>query len=708
MTDLAYADDYGDSTIEADEPTDEGLRRIIEFADTPGDISHLLTPDELSSIGQRVAEDWERDKKSCESWRKGVEDAFKQAAQEKDEAAKTVPWDNASDVDFPLLTVAAGQFTGRASPALVKGDEAVGVKVFGEKPEPLPQDTANVPPDQLPHLKALFEANEKWGKKTARAKRVKTYLNYLLFYGMDGWEDELDTLLTQLPIAGTAFKEVYYDPDRGTCSEYLNPLRFTVDMKTTSLKRCPRMTKDFDLYPYEIEEKQAKGDYNPEIVLIRESDDPEAPRLILQQHRLHDMDDDGIPEPYIITVDSETQQVLRIEAAYDQEDLILQGDKIVRIERYVPFVKYPFMRDPQGRFYEIGFGQLLKSITAVINTAINQMTDAATAQIRGGGFVASGLRLQGPGQSSDLKWRLGEYKVVSAPGGDLRNAVWERTLPQVSPITFQLLELMLGAAKEVANLKDVLTGEAPSTAPVGTTLALIEQGLQAFTAIYKRVYRAMREEFQLIYQCEARWGGEKSAQTYADILDDPEADFQADFSLKGMDITPISDPTVVTRQQQMAKAQVIQQAATVFPDAINHAAAAKRIFEAADIDSPEELIAVQGPPPPAVVAEIENTQADTVLKKTAADLNEAKAAQAQGDTLKKVAEAGAVMGEHHQEGLMDGIQGGLGRVEGAPGNAVDIPGPGGGGGSAEGGMAAPVVGGGESGPLDAPGAIDPG
>lgn len=704
---------YGAETLGVEEQT--GLHRLMTFADTDGDISHLLTANELDDVGHKVVEDYETDDASRSEWKTTVEAAFKRAAQERPELAKNTPWIGCSDVDYPLLTVASQQFNARAYPAIIRGDEAVGIKVFGDQPKPMPPSTQGADPQQLQQLQQLFAQNQKWDAKTARAKRVKTYLNYLLFYLMYNWEDSVDNLLTQLPIAGTGFKKVYYDPMRGTCSDYVNPLNLTVNMATKDLRTAPRITQDFTMYPYEIRAKQAQGLYR-DVELTQLSDDEEEPRVLLEQHRMQDLDDDDIDEPYIVTVDRETQQVLRIEAAYDEDDVIIVKDRVVEVKRFVPFVKFPFLRDPKGRFYEIGFGQLLEPLTEVINTAINELLDAGHAQVAGGGFIAGGLRLQNPGQSSSLKWRPGEYKVANMPGGNLQQAVWERTLPNPSQVIYNLLEMMLGAAKEIGNIKDVLTGEAPNTAPVGTTQALIEQGLQGFTAIYKRVYRAMREEFQLIYKCEAKWGGEKSAALYSELMDDPDADFAKDFAQAGMDITPVSDPTVVTHQQRLAKAQVIQQVAASFPNAINQQAAARRILEAADIDNPDELV-VQPTPPPGMAEDIQNTAADTELKKAGALEKQTGAAKNQALTAKALAETGVIAGEAHQEGMMDGIQGALATqgpgisggpasVAGQPGNPMGAESAPAGVGGPEGGVGGGVVGDAASGPAPVEGASD--
>jgi chaperonin GroES len=705
MTDLAYADDLEDEALDHDEG--EQIDRLQQFANTEGDISHLLTEDELSTLGSKVVEEWNKDKNENNDWREAVTEALKQAAQDKGDT-KTFPWGGASNVQYPLLTVAAQQFAARAYPAIVKGDEAVGIKVVGKPPqEPaIPQNLP--PPDQMPPqmqqaLQAVMmgyqQAQEAWTAKNARAERVKTWMNYHLFYGMDDWEGDVDTLLNQLPIIGQAFKKVYFDPHRGVCSDYVNALHLTVAKETQSLERCPRVTQDFELYPYEIKARQASGFYRDVNVEV-DQEDEQTSRTILEQHRLEDLDDDGIEEPYIITVDEKSAKVLRIEAPYTSDDIArsTKDDKLVHIRRWMPFIPFQFMPDPEGNFYGLGFGQLLKQLTAVINTAINQLNDAATAAAAGGGFIAQGVRLQGAGQTTTLRFAPGEYKSVTVNGQALRDGIFERTIPNPSPVTFQLLELMLGAAKEVASIKDVLTGDTPATAPVGTTLALIEQGLQSFSAIFKRVYRAEKAEFKAIYECMGRWG---DPEAYKAVLDDPSADMASDFSIRGEDIVPVSDPSVVTRSQALAKAQVIQQTESVFPDVMNKAEAVKRILEAAQIDEDGLIPPPPKGPPPQLVAELQKTASET-------EKNLAQARNYDADARVKTGEAEQRGAENAAFALGAAHEGRVPSVEGQPGQPMGLPGAGGGGEEAGGGLDLGKLAVGEGGPLGAEGAADAG
>ena len=327
-----------------------------------------------------------------------------------------------------------------------------------------------------------------------------------------------------------------------------------------SVDTTPRLTERLpEVFPEEIAGKMRAGFFR-EVVL--EFKDHDAPRLLLEQQRFMDLDGDKVVEPYIVTVDHESQKVLRIEPNFGPREIkFVPGpdniERVASIRRGKFFIKYDFFPHPEGKFKGIGLGHLLKQLGDVIDTAINQLVDAGHAQTAGGGFVGSGVRLQARGGGSVIKYRPGEYKTVDVSGAVLKDAIVERTLPNVSPVTFQVLDLILGAARDVAGVKDVLTGEASNNGQVGTTLALIDQGLQVFNAVYKRVYRSLREEFQLLFENIGKYGGEEAAADYQNVLDDEQANFEADFQSQDFDIRPVSDPSSVTKMQKVARAQFI-------------------------------------------------------------------------------------------------------------------------------------------------------
>jgi chaperonin GroES len=650
--------------------------KLQRLANSSGNIAPALSPADLTTIGQRVVDDYEQDDKDREDWKKTATEALEASAQERKTGKKTFPWPSASNINYPILATAMLQFNARAYPAVVKGDEAVLCKVIGRdngRPvmgpqgpvmgingQPVPPGV-QVPPEMQQALQPIWQVPP--GAKTRRAQRVSEYMNTTIFYRMKDWESDTDSLLMQLPVVGCVARKVFYCPIEGEQkSVMVSMLRIVVPQGARSFATTPRITEEIcDVFPSTIRDDMRSERYmdvdlwpKPEgdRKLLPDADD--KPRLLLEQHCLIDMDEDGCPEPYIVTVDYETRKVLRIEANFAPEDVKLSDDgRVMSIRRGKFFIKYPFFPHPDGRFYDLGLGHLLKDLSAVIDTSINQLMDAGTAQIAGGGFIASGVRLQSRGQGSVIRMAPGEYKTVDVPGDQLRNAIVERTLPNASPITFQILDMILGAAKEISGIKDVITGDASNQGQVGTTLALIEQGLQVFNAIYKRVFRALKEEFSLLFENIGKYGGEDAARDYMNTLDDPEADFAKDFASQDIDIRPVSDPLNVTRIQKMARAQFLQstmeQLAAVGGDPRE---ALRRVYEAADIEDIDKLLPPPPPPDP-MQAEMQKAAFDTKMQSeqgkamkdiTTAGLNRAKTEREQFELEKDAVGTGMQLG----------------------------------------------------------------
>lgn len=623
-------------------------------ATASGDITDHLSQAQVAQIGADVVRDWEMDKAGNKEWRDKAQAALDSASQEASEA-RTYPFPvGSANVKYPLLTISALAFQSRAAPAIMKGDEAVKVKTFGK---------------------------DRRGEKQAKATRMADYLNWKLFYDIDGWEQDTDAMLLRLPAVGQHYRKVWWDAaTKKPCIESISALRLTIPSDARTLKASPRITHDFDRYPYELRQMMARGEYR-DVDLVPQGEDDQAPRVILEQHRMIDLDEDGLDEPYIVTVDEQTAEVLRIEEAFDDDGIKTDEStgQVVKIDRWCPFVDYSFIPDPKGRAYSIGFGYLLAPLMAVIDTIINMELDAGQAQVAGGGFISAEVRLQSAGKNGgNLRFQPGEYKTVSATAMDLKNAIYERTFPEPSPVLFQLLGMLMEAAKDIASVNDSITGDAARTAPVGTTLALIEQGQQVFNGIYKRVYRALREEFRLLAECIAKYGGDEAAKEYADFCDldappqmlghnggppmgaqpggeapeapqgmiqqgqtgqppvDPLALFHSDFGALGpskIDIRPVSDPSAVTKSQVIAKGQM---SASFLGKGIyaDDRLVVRQILTDAGIEQADQWIPDQPPAAPpnpiqlqGMALEFADKEADATKKHADAQLSLAKAAQ---------------------------------------------------------------------------------
>jgi chaperonin GroES len=191
----------------------------------------------------------------------------------------------------------------------------------------------------------------------------------------------------------------------------------------------------------------------------------------------------------------------------------------------------------------------------------------------------------------------GEWKQVNARGGDIRESMVPLTFPSPSPVLFQMLGLLIEAGREIASVKDVMTGDANRQMTATTTLALIEQGQMVFTAAYKRIFRALKSEFKMIAQINAETVSDKAYNAFHDGVDEEGSpalfSAQQDYDLRNMDIAPVADPRVVTSMQAMGRAQLLMEMSQT--GAVDPQAAAQRVLETAQIDDVEALVPKPNP-----------------------------------------------------------------------------------------------------------------
>ena len=563
--------------------------------------AEAFEPEKLAGLGQTVCREFQLDDDSRSDWKKTAHRAMDMARQKRE--SKSDPWPNASNVKFPMLTTAALQFAARAYPAIVDGPRIVKCQVLGADPQ---------------------------GQKAASADRVSQHMSYQFLVEMDNWEADLDTALHQLPIVGCVFKKVYEDGEStaGCCSDMVSAFDFVVNQKTRSLESVPRATHIFTLYPHEIETRIRQGKFS-EFEYANDGDDSNdehGPHTFYEQYRYFDSDDDGMTEPWIVTVHEKTQRVVKMVVGFDPDEIKIneQKGKITHIPKKSYFVKIPFIPDPEGGFYDIGFGKLLEPLCDVIDTTINQMMDAGTLQNSGGGFIASGVDI-GRGKSQ-LRMRPGEYRTVQTAAQDLRAGIYSMDHPGPSKTLFDLLSLMIDSGKDIAAIQDILVGDMPRNQTATATMAMIEQGLKVFTAIYKRIFRALRQEYGLVFAINKR---SLNVPKYIALLDQPievsQHDYQGD-----MDVMPTADPASITDMQRMAKAQFVMEEAKNGNPCVNLFEATKRAFEAARVDDIEKILIRPGPKPQdALMEEEAKAKIDLAKAQTVKTVADAEVALAQ-------------------------------------------------------------------------------
>lgn len=555
-------------------------------------VAASLDEDTLTKIGNDVVEGYNDDKQSRSEWEKKAKEYFELALQVAKE--KSFPWPKASNVKFPLVSIAAMQFGARAYPTLVPSTgKIVQMRVLGKDPD---------------------------GQKFQRAQRVSTHMNYQLTVQMEDWEEDYDKLLIMLPIIGVAFKKTYYDSSlRRNKSCLVLPQNLVVNYWTKSLEESFRITEVLYLTRNQVKERQLQEIYLEDVdlgdpVLEVDTDnekrdlkpvkvDQSTPYKILEQHTYLDLDDDGYFEPYIITVDYHTAKVLRIVPRFKQEniDTNVDGD-VVSIKPDHYYTKFPFFPNPDGSFYDLGFGHLLGPINEAVNTLINQLVDSGTIRNLQAGFVGKGIQIR----KGEQRFQPGEWKQVNAIGDDLRKQIVPLPSNEPSKVLFELLGLLIQSGKELASIAEIFVGKMPGqNTPAYTTKETVEQGMKLFTAIYKRVYRAQTKELKKLYELNRYY---LDPEEYVSVLDEPIQ--QSDYEAPPDDLIPAADPSASSNTEKMAKVEALAQLLPL--GTINPMALTMRWLEALDETQPEQLIIPpeqqQQKPDPKVEAEMAKTQ----------------------------------------------------------------------------------------------------
>lgn len=623
---------------------------FVQSVTQSSNLAEGMDENTANGIAQDVMRDFDTDMSSMEDWMDRMKKGIELAKLVKKD--KTYPFPNASNIKYPLITSAALQFNARAYPAIVAPDRMVKVKTYG---------------------------NDQSGQKAARAERVSEHMSYQLSVEIEEWEEETDKLLVMLPIVGTMVRKVWYDSARGRprC-RLVEPGCFIVNEKVKVLNDAPRCSEILPLYPVEVRERVQSGTFL-DIDLEIDDKDPQGLQEFIEQHCRIDMDDDGYPEPYIVTVHRKTRKIVRIVADFEPMDvkyeieqvqvpvpaigmdalgqpvqtmqMQMQENKVgIRsIRRGSYFVAYHFLPSLDGKFWGTGLGMLLGDISASINTIINMMIDAGHMASLGGGFIGSELRLKG----GNTRFKPGEWKNIGASGGDVRTAVQPMTFPGPDATLFQMLGLLIDAGREIASVQDVITGDSGKGVQTATaTIALIEQGLAVFTAAYKRIFRALKQEFKMLAKINAET---VTPETYAKFHDmqghnggppmnpqqPPQADPRADYSSEDMDIVPVADPRSVTKQQAMAMSQFLMELAK--EGMVDPGEATKRMLEAAGVEDSELL----APKPDPMMQQqqqmgMQAAQADLVQKSADIELTLMKVEQAKADVMKTMSETDAI------------------------------------------------------------------
>lgn len=533
---------------------------------------------ELVIVGSRVKRLYDEDLSSMEGWTEGVEKGIDLMRQEY--SGKSFPWEGASNYKDPILTEASTVFGDKASLELLRAKDLVAAEAIGKDPE---------------------------GKKKIICERVMEAMNYQVNHDMDGWRDDQERLFYCLPVVGTVFKKVLYDPLEKKCeSVVVNYPDFVINQATKSMQKCRSFSHVLEFSDSDVEERVRCGkwlDPRPVKPTDKEGDKGsneeqkvidaiDNPMKYVEMQTYYDLDDDGYEEPLTITIQYSSGKVVRILPRYDERSIIIatgeDDDKVyrpayevleeekakqleefggqeavdligleppeidpdqyelIKVEPLCNVVKYGFITAPDNTFLDLGYSHLLGALTMNINTTTNQINDRTTLNILGGGWLAKEFKLK----QGAMSFRMGEYKQTEVSADKLQKGIFPQPLQEPSGTAYQMRKDMQDRASGFLAVVDVSGKIQASTAPT-TALAIIQEAIIPTTALFKRILSAESKEFQILFKINQRTFPKAKYQM---ILDDENADPQVDFNYDAMDIIPTANAEMSSKMHRIQTA----------------------------------------------------------------------------------------------------------------------------------------------------------
>lgn len=582
--------------------TPEELEALSGSDEETVDVDHYknlakdMDENELGVIAQDLIALVQADEDSRDDWYRRVQKGIRNLGV-SEKTFGGANFDGASTVVHPVLMEACTQFQSRAIQEMWPSSGPVQTQVLGE---------------QTP-------------EKQDQAERVQNYMNYMYTVQMTEAFNQEDNMLLRLPISGSTFKKMYYDPlKKRLASLFVEPADFIVSYQTTDLMSSPRFTHRIREYQNDVRKKEASGFYIKNNKGYRHSEDTDKPFIIDEidltegkerttnysssetedratmyeiyvdynvetrsdnnsskggkskggKGNTGKLDDEAILKPYIITVDRDQQIVKRIQRNWKPDDE-LETKRLY-------FAHYKFT--PGLGFYGYGFLHLIGDMAATATGALRALLDSAAFSNLQGGFRTRHSRI--PGDSKPLS--PGEWREVDSTAEELKDAFFHIPYKEPSPTLFNLLGYVDDKARHLAGITETTTGEAsPKNAPVGTTAMLLEQGTKVFTSIHKRMHEAHKLEFKIMAELIEEYMPDEG---YPYLLGTQEGTLMPEDFDKRIDVLPVSDPNISSNAQRVAKAQSILELQQTYPQVINEREAVKRMLDAIQVQNVDGLI----------------------------------------------------------------------------------------------------------------------
>jgi len=548
--------DFGDSL--ENESADDHNANLADFIDET----------DLMGICLDLVSSFRADKESRADWERSYVKGLDLLGLKHEE--RTQPWDGACGVFHPLLTESVIRFQSQSIQEIFPASGPVKTAIVGKIDE----------------------------KKTKQAERVQDYLNYLLTEKMTEYRSETEKMLFSLPLAGSAFRKVYYDPNLGRpCSMFVPAEDFVVSYGASDLTTCERSThvmkkssndirklqvsgfyRDIDLPPSAPSTDEIERKYN-ELTGDSASYDYDSRHTILEMHvnldlpGFEDMENGeptGIHRPYVVAIDQSSRTILSIRRNWYEDDPLKNKRE--------HFVHYQYM--PGLGFYGFGLIHMIGGLAKSATSLLRQLVDAGTLSNLPGGLKSRGLRIKG----DDTPIMPGEFRDVDVPGGAIRDNIAFLPYKEPSNVLYSLMGDIVEEGRRFASAADVKASDMNGEAPVGTTLAILERSMKVMSAVQARLHASMRVELRLLTGIVRDHGPE--AYPYEE---DGEPIVVEDFDNR-IDIIPVSDPNAGTMAQRIMQYQAALQLAAQAPEMYDMPLLHRQMLEVLGIRDADEIV----------------------------------------------------------------------------------------------------------------------
>jgi len=543
-----------------------------------GNLAETMDERALSRLALDLIADYKKDRVSRLDWEQTYVQGLDLLGFKYQDMTR--PFQGATGVTHPMLAESVTQFQAQAYKELLPAEGPVRTEVVGlETPDILKQ-----------------------------SERVKDFMNYMLMEEMEEYTPDFDQLLFYLPLSGSAFKKIYYDEIlKRAVSKFIPADDLVVPYYATDLKDSERITHVVKMNENDVIKYQKAGFYidvelipkQPEQTAIQQklseiegvkpSGDTVYQYNILEMHvdldlseyeTTADKEERNIKIPYIVTIDEGSQQVLSVYRNYSPDDPLKTRKEY--------FVHFKFL--PGLGFYGFGLIHMIGGLSRTATSSLRQLLDAGTLANLPAGFKSRGIRIR----DDDQPFQPGEFRDVDAPGGNIKDQFQILPFKEPSQTLFQLLGFVVQAGQRFASIADMQVGDGNQQAAVGTTIALLERGSRVMSAIHKRCYYAMKQEFRIL------------AGVFADYLppEYPYAVYGADRNIKAVDfdgrvdVIPVADPSIYSMAQRVTLANENLKIAMSNPQMHNLREAYRRVYEALGTRQIDDLLIPEKEPMP--------------------------------------------------------------------------------------------------------------